>query len=144
MKFQPLHFRGFVSHVLQQVDLFSPTAVELELGTCAQESHFGTYRKQIRGPALGVMQVEPTTFLWLQQKYRDRYPELEVRSPEELEWDDRLSVIMCRLRYLADPAPLPAPEDLLGQAQLWKRVYNTFRGKGTVAEYMENYRRFVK
>ena len=42
---------------LKAIDLYSDEAVSLMLGTCAQESAFGRYRRQLgNGPALGIYQ----------------------------------------------------------------------------------------
>lgn len=144
MSFDRSDFRGFTSHVLRTAGLHSASAVELLLGTCAKESDFGKSRRQIGGgPALGVMQMEPATFGWLQGRYSSSLPELIGRNAEDLVWDDRLSVIMARLRYLVVPSPLPPANDVEGMARYWKQHYNTPTGRGTVEEFIANYNMFV-
>lgn len=142
MSFDPHDFRGFVSHVLRESVLHSPAAVELLLGTCAVESNFGQHRQQIRGPALGVMQIEPATFHWLRQRFGRRYG-FEERIFLELRRDDRLSVLVARLRYIVDPETLPPAEDIEGLGRVWKRVYNTAAGRGRVEDFVRKYQQFV-
>jgi len=40
------------------------------------------------------------------------------------------------------PAPLPDAGDLGGLARYWKRYFNTPKGAGTAAGFIESYRRF--
>ncbi|MCA9726065.1 MAG: hypothetical protein KC729_00170 [Candidatus Eisenbacteria bacterium] len=145
MSFDRHHFYGFVSHVLTQHQLWSPAAVNLVLGTCAQESHFGEYRRQLGGgPARGVYQEEPATFAWLRRKYGRRFPLIADRSFGEIEHDDYLATLHARLRYLVVPEPLPDPNDVEALGRYWKQHYNTEAGKGTVDEFVRNYRQFVE
>ncbi len=121
-------------------------AINLLLGTAAQESHFGTYIEQIVGPAKGIFQIEPKTAQWIEDSlpadfrewlkgYRDDEP-----IPWALEYRLDYSIACCRMRYLKVPAPIPA--DLSGQAAYWKKYYNTIYGKGTVEEYTKNVKRY--
>ena len=48
---------------------FSDDAVQLLLFTCAVESDGGTYLKQLKGPALGIYQMEPETHNDIWQNY---------------------------------------------------------------------------
>jgi hypothetical protein len=100
----------------------------------------GTYLRQIHGPAMGCMQIEPATFEWLKTKYYNRFwRQIEPITFPELEWNLKASIVMARLRYLADPEPLPPAEDIAGLAKVWKRVYNTPLGAGTVDEFVRNH-----
>jgi hypothetical protein len=132
-------FRNLIQRTLTELGIPSRAATEILMGTCAQESRMGTYMRQITGPALGCMQIEPATFEWLWKKYYQRFPILLGIEFEELEWNLKASIIMARLRYMADPKPLPAADDVVGLARTWKRVYNTPIGAGTVDEFVGNY-----
>jgi hypothetical protein len=61
--FDTTQFYQLIKTVLINFDPFlaSLNAIQLLMGTAAQESHLGTYLKQINGPALGVFQMEPNT-----------------------------------------------------------------------------------
>lgn len=131
---------------------FTKESVELLAGTCAQESAYGKYRKQLGGgPALGIFQMEPATFHDCIENFLAYKPGLMAKvikisgvdrlNPDDLEKNDILATCMCRVRYFRDKRPIP--ETLLGQAEYWKKIYNTYLGKGKVEEYIKNYDRYV-
>ena len=65
--------RNLITSVLKELNLHSDNAVNLLMGTAAQESHLGKYRKQIGGgPALGIFQMEPATFNDIVNNCKDR------------------------------------------------------------------------
>src|SRR5258706_9966058 len=51
-----------IKPALIAIGLNSEAAINLLLGTAAQESNMGTYVKQTTGPALGLFQCEPLTY----------------------------------------------------------------------------------
>jgi hypothetical protein len=57
------------------------------------------------------------------------------------DWD-RFAVLMARIHYYRFPEAIPA--DLRGQAEYWKRRYNTTAGKGTPDKYITDWRRLVE
>lgn len=141
-----------IDDTLAQEGLHSSDAVELLMGTCAQESRLGRYRRQLGGgPALGILQMEPRTYRDILHNYLRFRPELSQRilatcglkewpDAEELVMNDRLAISMARVHYLRFRSPIPG--DLTGWAHYWKVHYNTPSGKGTEAEFIENYRRY--
>jgi len=140
--------RGELAQIIEEaltpLGLSSERALSLLLGTCAVESGFGRYRRQLNnGPARGIYQMEPATFRWLRTKYGRRYPAVSEYSFADQEHDDHQASVMARLRYLAVPDPLPASHDVIGQAHYWRRHYNTYLGAGTVEKYMKAYRLHV-
>lgn len=144
--FNVKQFRSLIERTLAATDpeLNTPSAVELLLGTAAQETHLGTYLRQVRGPAFGVFQCEPTTFQWLQEKFQEQYPVLKGRDVSELEFDLRLAILMARLRYRIVSKPLPDPTSPQAMAEYWKRFYNGGElGKGKTEDFIANYKRFV-
>jgi hypothetical protein len=139
-------FRDFCKRMLisQDEELATPAAINLLLGTCAQESQFGHYlRQKGKGPALGAFQMEPATFKDLRLKYSFRYMDIKEREPYELEYDVRLAVIMARLKYRSIKQPLPNADDVPELAAYWKQWYNTPLGAGTVEEFIANYEKYV-
>ena len=146
MAFNPMQFRDLIERVLMGFDpmLATPDAIALLMGTAAQESKLGTFLQQIGGgPGLGVFQMEPTTFEWLQKKYKSKYPEIADWYVGALEFDLRKAIIMARLRYRIVPAPLAAANDLAGMAAYWNKWYNANPDKGTDAEFIANFKRYV-
>jgi len=143
-----------VEPVLWDMGMYSEEAVELLMGTAAQESHL-THRRQIGGgPALGYFQMEPATaedivFRYLPLKDREFQKKVELAANEavmsltpdmlaqRLEDNVFLMVALARLKYYMVPEAIP--KDLHGQAAYWKRWYNTPLGAGTTEEYMTNY-----
>ena len=143
--------RNLVNEVLLKMELHTPEAVELILGTIAQESAGGKYIRQITGPALGICQMEPATFKCIVNNYIKYKPELgrvimfasgvSALKSEMLEYNLAFSIAMCRIHYLRVSEALP--HDLEGYAKYWKQYYNTVHGKGTVEEFIANYNRRV-
>jgi hypothetical protein len=87
--------------------------------------------------------MERATFDDLQERFGQRFPEIVRFTFEQLEWDLRASILLCRIKYWSIVGNLPTEDDLVAQASFWKRFYNTPLGAGKVQEYIENYRRFV-
>lgn len=139
---------------LQGIDLFSDSAVNLLLGTCAQESHLGKYVMQIGGgPAMGIYQMEPATYndMW---RYLNTNKELSsnIKRFCKVNWNEPVESLMsnaffatamARVKYYTIPSPLPPANDLDALAAYWKKYYNTPLGGGTVEEFKNNYKRYV-
>jgi hypothetical protein len=144
--------RILVETTLQNFGYYSPDSVNLILGTIAQESAYGKYRKQLgNGPALGICQMEPATFNDICKNYLKYHPDIEAKIKEvarvtvlsalDMISNDRLSVCMCRVHYLRVSAKMPVTIE--GYAAYWKQYYNTVKGKGTEAEFIRNYHLYV-
>lgn len=120
----------------------SEEAVTLVLGTIAHESDFGSHTVQMGGgPALGIAQIEPSTFVWLQDKYAEKFPRhiLKDRFSRDLRTDNELSILVCRLRYLVVKEPLPQTKDEM--AAYYKKYYNTAAGKAEPADFLKALKR---
>ena len=78
--------RQLVEDTLKQLDpvvKYTQDAAELCLGTIAQESAYGKYRKQIGGgPGLGIVQMEPDTFNDCVDNYLAFRPQLSAKIKE--------------------------------------------------------------
>lgn len=143
MSFYLEDIEDLIKRTLREYNLYSDSAVNLLLGTLAQESGFGKYLKQLGGgPALSGFQIERPTFNWLKHAYMNKYNLQEVEF-EELEWNLKLAILFCRLRYFVVPSPLPAADDIKGLAEYWKNYYNTYLGKGKIEEFIANYKKYV-
>lgn len=154
-----INVRQFKEHIiiptLKEMGMYSDSAVNLLLGTMAQESHFGTYIKQLgRGPALGVYQMEPNThtdivnnFISYRQSIQRVIGEklgYDLLDHKKLVWDLRYATMFCRLHYYRKPESLPLYDNVPALASYWKRHYNTHLGKGTEEEFIENFNRYIK
>ncbi len=142
-------FRDYVIEpTLEDLGMLSTSAVELVLGTALQESHLKYIKQLGEGPALGVCQMEPNThddiwknFLAYRNVLSDAVLDIGGPEPQELIWNLKYSVAMCRVHYRRVRSPLPQAGDVEGQAQYWKTYYNTELGKGTTQEYIDNWSR---
>lgn len=153
--------RTLVNQTITFLGLHSQAAEDLIMGTIAQESRMGTYIKQLgKGPALGICQMEPATHDDIWDNYLKYKPALA-----NLLWtlsldngmftsDDKpdctqmmgnlyYAIAMCRIHYLRKPDALPREGDVAGYAAYWKKYYNTSLGKGTTAEFLANYAKYV-
>lgn len=132
--------------------LNTPAAVELLMLTAATESHLGSYIRQVRGPALGIFQMEPTTEKDIYDNYL-RYPKQlplllwveEYKGTRGIDLKANLAyqVVMARVHYRRSPMAMPSEVDLIGLAKKWKQVYNTPLGRGTVHKALTDYTRLV-
>lgn len=135
---------------LEVLELHSPAAVELVLGTALQESGLKYLQQLGGGPALGFFQMEPATHDDIWANYLEYRPQLRQkleslsrhRAAIALTSDLWYAAAMCRIHYLRDSEPLPGAGDCPGQARTWKRVYNTPQGAGTVAEYLAKWEKY--
>ena len=139
---------------LTSCGIYSESAEELLILTCAQESRLGHYIKQIKGPAMGIFQMEPFTYNAILDYLKLRQSDLLKKilqicyysappPPTSLIHNLKYAAIMCRVHYMRFSEPLPEPENILGLAQYWKKYYNSEHGKGTVEEAVLNYRNLV-
>jgi hypothetical protein len=146
MSYNHTQFKNLIERVLRGIDLYSPEAVSLLLGTAAVESDFGTFLVQLgSGPARGPFGMEPTTERCIWDNYLEYKFDLKTlvimdsgvcaASALSLETNLLYSIAMARVHYRRKPGALP--KTLEGQAQYWKKFYNTEKGKGTVEDYMK-------
>lgn len=114
---------------------FQNVAVNLVMETIYHESQQLTYLVQMPnyGPAHGLLQMEEETWDWLVDDFLPKHkswPKFAKISPnhpkipyEELHWNLKLNVAMCRARYAASSSPLPN-DTLESRSDYWFTVYN--------------------
>jgi hypothetical protein len=120
-------------------------AVQLLLATAAQESHMGEYLHQLNGPALGVYQMEPATFVDTLTRATNIISAIYPNAPSErLIYDLRYATVIARAKYYLDPHPLPQANDVSGLWEIYKRVWNTNLGAATQQQFMGNYAKYVE
>jgi len=149
--FHKTQFKDLIGRVLLSADkrFSSMSAVNLLMGTAAVESKLGTYLRQIKGPALGVFQMEPETErdIWvnflayrpvLESKIQQMFQPAVIPSPA-LEYDIGYQIVMARLQYYRAPTPLPTYKDISGLAKYWKKHYNTSAGAGVPGDFIRRY-----
>ena len=146
----PQQLREMITEVLATAPrprLNSMAAVELLMLTAATESKAGTYFRQIRGPALGVFQMEPNTetdifdnYLRYNDDLREWIDGLKTSwHDHDLQYNLAYQIAMARIHYLRSPMRMPPADDAPALARKWKSVYNTHLGKGTVEKALQDY-----
>ncbi len=150
----PVQLRQIIRCTLQQLDMYTPAAEELLIGTAAHESHLGHWLMQYpHGPARGLYQMEPATEADIWNKYLHYRPERAekitrltgVTKPSilNLQFNPIYSTAMARLHYRRVSDPLPAADDLTALAHYWDQHYNCNPHKGFPDQFIADYRRLV-
>ncbi len=133
-----------VRAVLNEINAYSPRAELAILMIIGHESGGGRARRQIGGgPARGIIQMEPPTFASV-IKFGERAASYLRRAGfdparvtcADLEFDDRLSIVMARARLAMDPNPLP--DNPPAMADYLKRFWNG-PGKATPEKYLKDW-----
>lgn len=122
---------------LAALDMDTQAAEVLLLGTAIVESG-ASHLMQVKGPAIGIFQMEPATFKDCFDNYINYRPPLLVKiktlclagapDPEQMAGNLYLAATMCRIKYLRAPASIPPPNDAEAMAHLHKTVYNSALG----------------
>ena len=137
-----------VRAVLNEIKAYSPRAELAILMLIGHESGGGRFRRQRGGgPARGLAQMEPPTFdstvkygAQAANYLRRAGFDPAVVKCADLEFDDRLSVVMARARLAMDPAPLPSG-DPAAMAVYLKKVWNG-PGKATPGKYLTDWEKW--
>lgn len=141
---------------LKHIGLWTLPAENLVYGTGSHESGGWQWIDQTTpgpGPAYGPFQMEEATFEDHLRRLRrpenaaiySRLMDLRIRLVEadvtEMHGNWFFAAAMCRIHYWFNPEPLPSnPDDIRALGEYWKKHYNTFKGKGTVDEFVRDYR----
>jgi hypothetical protein len=129
----------------------SEAARQLLFCTAAHESAgFSALYQVPAGPAIGLCQMEPATFLDIRDRFlagdspwkvamRDCIRSIcgtDRPEPDEMAGNLVLAFVFCRLKYYTVHRHLPAPWDVVAQAAYWKSYYNTELGCGRPEDYI--------
>ena len=131
--------------ILQDWDLYSPSAEILLLGTIAAETRCGYYLKQEKGPGLSLYSMEPATEkdIWknvIEPKtewYNAMRAEFFGPDKDNLLYNMKYATLMCRFQYARFKEKLPGSTDIKEMATYWKKYYNTIEGSGTVDHFVK-------
>lgn len=157
MNIHPNQLRHLISDVLTEIGLYTRDARELLMLTTAQETHCGGWITQICGPALGIFQIEPKTHNDIWNNFLNYKPELALKinqfyfhlEDKEIEINLNLTgnlpyqIAICRADYLREKEPLPSYNDITGLANYYKKYWNSFKGKATIEEAINNYKKYA-
>jgi hypothetical protein len=144
-----------VEPVLSKLRLYSKNAEELLVFTCAAESLGGTYLQQVKGPAVGIYQMEPITYtdIWVNYiRARNQLATLmaihygcnKIPEVERMIYDLHFATAMARIHYLRMPGNLPDAKDIDGIWDYYKKYYNTEKGKAKKEDSIKKYQDFIR
>lgn len=139
--------RESIDPALVAIGHYTKVDSDLVLGTAIVESNL-QYRHQLGGgPALGLWQMEPTTYMDCFVNYLDFRPALKAKvvalagpftgdypPSSELVNNDPFAAAMCRVKYLRNPEILPPTSDARTFAAMHKKWYNTAGGATDMAD----------
>ena len=148
--YQP-HLKNMIDATLHHLGV--PNSKEFQrliLLTIVAESNMGCWNRQLKGPAVGIVQIEPetekTVLNWLRKNKPKVYQKIkELRIPAKLsiheaEYNNSYSIALCYAVYLM--RNVKPKGDAKALATLYKKYYNTPKGKATVQGVLgklENY-----
>jgi len=164
-----LDIEALIETVLKGLGMFSEDAAAMVFRTGMVESKYQHLRQKIgRGDRIGVarsfFQIEP----WVARSIINDYIKYRKTIRQDLEricmcdlskMDDEneseildlqlmgnipLGIALCRLKYRPVPKAIPAKSDLSGQAEYWKKHYNTAGGKGSINKFIKIIRTYEK
>ncbi len=125
---------SLIRPLLKEIKLWNKSAENLIVGTGLVESNL-SYLVQNCGPALGLWQIEPPTYQWIKYKIAcDKTLQTRILAalnyselPDEVNliYNLGLSIIICRIKYLLSPQPLPDSNDVKKLSLYWGEIYNT-------------------
>lgn len=134
-------FKAVAAKTVTDMGLFKPECVELLCMIAAHESGLGKHRKQINGPALSLLQIEPATHdsIWDNcDSINSLAKKLGIkRNLDLLASDDRYAVFVARCYLLMDKSPLPKTVCEMGEYA--KRYWNSEGGKASPEAYIDAY-----
>ena len=139
----------------------SSSAVDLVLATGIVESRYEYIRQMGDGPARSFWQVEPSSAVDNLIHYLKHRPKLMAKCAEatlvdlkhwqtydEKLWEEILEkniaagIVHARIKYWRVPKRMPTTVE--GQADYWKRYYNTEQGKGDPEHFIEVVKKWLR
>lgn len=145
---------NILTPALEAIQFRDPNFRELLVFTCAVESAGGTYVKQIKGPALGIFQMEPATYTDVWQNYILRKPDIvnllslnlgvnRMMPPQELISNLSFATVMAALLYKQRKAN-PTSSDADELWNIYKPLYNTVKGAAQKDASIKAYKKFIR
>lgn len=140
-----LTVRSAIERALERFHLpGDENVVRLLLMIAAHESGGFHYCKQVKGPALGLFQMEPPTYRHVMQ-YLERtgkFPAISRRlHAERMLIDTEFAAAIARVYLYTFPEPIPDADDLEGLAAYAKKYWNTEYGAATAEKYLNDFKK---
>lgn len=136
---------------------YSKNAEELLLFTAVVESNAGEYLYQINGPALGLYQMEPSTYDDLFNNYL-AYKELSVprddshrdtkypyqKSLHTMSTNLTYQTVIARLQYYRFSEGLPSYKDAEKIFDYYKKYWNSYKGAAEKESCLNKYYSYLE
>lgn len=140
-----------IKPAIEDMGVYSPEAEELLLFTACAESNCGEYIHQVKGPAVGIFQMEPFTHDDCWKNYLEYRPVFEGAlldmsldaTAEEMAWNLKYAAAMARVKYLRIPDAIPPAWHIKELAEYYKEFYNTPLGSATVEGAIAKYHKYT-
>lgn len=143
--------RELRSSIRRACDIVNPSNVSVAIRflseISAAESAMGTHRDNHHEQGKGIFQHDSIGFFDVKNRimnyniliakriYEDTNIDLEKVTFDELDFSPLLSSLFCRMSIYLIPHAIPLTR--LERAEMWKKYYNSSKGKGTVQHYMQ-------
>lgn len=134
--------------VLDTLKLYSPAAEILLLGTALTESNL-RYVRQIKGPAIGIYQMEPATHddIWENfLRYKKSFAAMVanwmvpgIQGAAQMAGNTYYATAMARAHYARVKQALPSPSDYEALARYHKEHYNTALGATDITHSQKHF-----
>ena len=148
----------FLASVEENSQWDSPDARNLLLATAIAETGMRARFQDKGGDAIGLFQIEYGTYrdLWrraipvrhpkLYNAMRTRFGDKKNNAImfEDLQKNDVLSALFARVKYFEIGEPIPSASDIDAQAEYYKRIYNTAKGKANIEKFKKMKSEFLK
>lgn len=151
-----------IDNILKKHNLYNRGLSGLLIGTAVVESNLGFYLKQRPGPARGIFQKELTsvnfyawnTFKKFKENKKNKgkiHPwepilkstlwenvDLEYQLKHNLEYQVVLATYMYKAKGVNIKNITP---NIDNYAKIWKKYWNTYKGKGTIKKFKERWKK---
>jgi hypothetical protein len=149
-------FRSLIIEpVLSKLKVYSKAAEEILVFTCAAESLGGTFLTQIKGPALGIFNMEPNNYtdIWINYiRGRNQLATLmalhfgcnRIPDIDRMIYDLHFATAMARIHYIRVKENIPEPGNVDAIWDYYKKHYNTEQGKAKKEDAVKRYQAFIR
>lgn len=144
-----VYLYGTIKRVLKTLNISlkdEENFILLLMETVAIETNFGFYVTQIKGPALGVFQIQPSTFRSLNKNYLRLNPEIkekidlyrrnDLTDEENLTYNLKYQIAYAAVLYIANGCHTRDLSSKNNRARIYKIYFNSLEGKATISDFI--------
>lgn len=144
-----VYLYGTIKKVLKTLDMDlkdEEDFILLIMETVAIESNFGYHVTQIKGPALGVVQIQPSTYRSLNKNFLrintelkekvDLFKRNDLTDEENLTYNLEYQIAYAAILYIANGCDARDLSTKNKRARIYKIYFNSLEGKATVEDFI--------